>query len=93
MKRRKIVAAVFLVVFVALGALGIIFPVHAVAAEPAVPVPAEPLPVKLVPANPLPVKPVPAKPLPVKRVPVEPLPLRPVPAKPVPYWDDGFVRA
>ena len=44
MKRRDIVAIVFLAVFLA---LGIVFAVHAVAVEPvpAQPVPAEPMPI------------------------------------------------
>ena len=50
-RRRNIVATVFLVVFLALGALGIIFSVHAVAAEP---VPAQPVPAVPVPAKPVP---------------------------------------
>ena len=50
-RRRNIVAVVFLVVFLALGALGIIFSVHAVAAEP---VPAQPVPAVPVPAKPVP---------------------------------------
>jgi hypothetical protein len=97
MKRRKIVAIVFLVVVLA---LGIVFVVHAVGAGP---VPAEPVPLKPAAAKTLPVKPAPAKPPQLKGVPgqpapAEPLPVKPtpaeplVPAKPVPQWDDGFVR-
>lgn len=64
-RRRNIVATVFLVVFVTLGALGIIFSFHAVAAEPVpvVPVSAKPLPLKPVPAKPIPLKPVPTQPV------------------------------
>jgi hypothetical protein len=47
-RRRNIVVTVFLVVFVALGALGIIFPFHAVVVEPvsAQSVPTEPQPLQ-----------------------------------------------
>ncbi len=54
MKRRKIVAIVFLVVVFA---LGIVFVVHAVAAElvPAQPIAAQPIPLRSVPAEPVPI--------------------------------------
>ena len=92
MKRKRIVAIIFLVVVLA---LGIVFVVHAVSAGPlpAAPVPVKPAAAKTLPAKPpqlkrVPGQPAPAEPLPVKPTPAEPL----VPAKPVPQWDDGFVR-
>jgi len=82
MKRRKIVATIFFVVFLA---LGIVFAIHAGAAES---VPVQPLPPKS-----LPVKPIPAAPIPVKPVPAKSIPVKPIPAKPIPLWDNDLFRA
>jgi hypothetical protein len=93
MKRRNVVATVFLA---AVLATGIVFTprggfanttdqiigtgiVHAVAAKLVA--------LKRVPAKPVPLKPVPAEPLPLR-----PVPSQPLPAKPIPQLNDGFVR-